>query len=62
MSNLHRSLTDAQLCPRVLLPVLYLKNMPISKPSIPCIIVKTYILSPRTRLVSKVVNLHCYHN
>ena len=26
MSNLHRSLANAQLCPRVLLSVLYLKN------------------------------------
>ena len=37
MSNLHRSLANAQLCPRVMLSVLYLKNMPLSKPSIPCV-------------------------
>ena len=43
MSNLHRSLANAQLCPRVLLSVLYLKNMPLSKPSIPCVILKTLL-------------------
>ena len=36
------------------------KNMSLSKPSIPCVILTTSIWSPRTRLVSKVVNLHCY--
>ena len=41
MSNLHLSLANAQLCPRVLLSVLYLKNMPLSKPSIPCVILNT---------------------
>ena len=30
MSNLHHSLASAQLCPRVLLSILYLKNMPLS--------------------------------
>ena len=52
-SNLHCSLANAQLCPRVLLyQVLYLKNMPPSKLSIPCVILKTCIWSPRTRLTS----------
>ena len=50
MSNLHRFLANAQLCPRVPLSVLYLKNMPLSKPSIPCVILKTSIWSPRIRL------------
>ena len=53
MSNLHRSLANAQLSPRVLLSVLLFKNMPLSKPSIPCVILKTYnghhglVLRPR---------------
>ena len=42
-TNLRRSLANAQPCPRVLLSVLYLKNMPLSKLSIPCTILKTYI-------------------
>ena len=37
MSNLHRSLVNAQLCPRVMLSVIYLKDMPLSKTSIPCV-------------------------
>ena len=45
MSNLHRSLANAQLCPRVLLSVLYLKNMPLSKPYIPCVILHLYNVS-----------------
>ena len=52
-------IANAQLYPRVPLSVFYLKSMPLSKPSIPCVILKTYIWSPRTRLISKVVlDLH----
>ena len=49
LSNLHRSLANVQLCPRVLLSVLYLKNMPLSKPSIPCVILKTWCACLRLR-------------
>ena len=42
MSNLHLSLANAQLCHRVLLSVLYLKNMSLSKPSVSCVILKVY--------------------
>ena len=55
MSSLHRSLAHAQLCPRVLFSVLYLKNMPLAKPSIQSVILKTSIWSPRTLSVFKVV-------
>ena len=47
MSSSQRSLANAQLCPRVLLSVLYFFNIPLSKASIPCVILKTYIWSPR---------------
>ena len=44
MSNLHLFLANAQLCPRVLLSVLYLKNMNLYKPSIPYVIFEYFYL------------------
>ena len=48
--------TIMSLCSIVCL--IFKKHATISKPSIPCAILNTYIWSPRTRLVSEVVNLH----
>ena len=45
MSNFHRSLSNAQLSPLVLLSVFYLRNMSLPKPSVPCVILKIYILT-----------------
>ena len=50
MSSVHRYLANAQLRPRVLLFVLYLKNLPLAKP---CVILKTCIWSPQTLLFPK---------
>ena len=52
MSNLHRSLASAQLCPLVPLPVFYFESMPLSKPSIPSAILRTDIWSTRSCLQS----------
>ena len=58
MSNLHCSLTNAALCPLVLLPLLSLKNIFPSISSQPFTILNTYIWTPLSLLVSSVVKPH----
>ena len=60
ISNLEWLFTKARLCPLVMLSFFILKNISLFNPSYPCIILKTSIWSPRIRLVSRVVNLHCW--
>ena len=57
MSNLHRSLANAQLCPRVPAVCRILKKHATIQTFYSVRYLKTSFRSPRTRLVSKVVDL-----
>ena len=59
VSHLHCSLTNAALCPLVLLPSLSLKNIFLSTSSKSFTILNTSMWSPLSLLVCSVVKPHC---